>query len=98
MKKSPELRKARRLKQNGTVMLADKFLGYYTYAQVGNVSGEGMYFESEHALEPGKEIVIQYNNPPFKSAPKTYSATVQWCKYLSEKESSASYGVGIKYI
>ena len=97
MNKSPEQRKAKRLKHRGTIMLKDESSGYYFYAHVDNVSGEGMYFVSEHAFKPGKEIDIRFDNPPFKTAPKDYHAIVRWCKLLPEDESIDSYGVGVKY-
>ena len=97
MKKSPEQRKAKRLNHRGTIMLTDESSGYYYYALVNNLSGEGMYFLSEHAFKPGKEIAIRLDNPPFKAAPKNYHATVRWCRLLSEDESTDTYGVGVKY-
>ena len=105
MEKSPvqslaridENRKAARIKQKGVIMLSDETSEYYYYAQLGNVSGDGMYFESENALKPGSEIDIQYDNPPFKASPKNYRAIVQWCKPLSEDDSLHAYGVGVKY-
>jgi hypothetical protein len=51
-------------------MVSDDHAEYYVYAQIGNVSGNGMYFESDHALTPGKTIKIRYDNPPYKSLPK----------------------------
>ena len=105
MKKSPlqsliridENRKAVRIKQKGVIMLSDETSEYYCYAQLGNVSGDGMYFESENAFRPGSKIDIQYDNPPFKSSPKNYRAVVQWCRPLSEDESISSFGIGVKY-
>ena len=93
-----EKRKAKRFNYRDTIMFTDESSRYYCYAQVNNVSGEGMYFESEISLEPGKEIVIQFNNPPFKSAPKKYRAIVRWCELLSDDGSDGTFGVGVKYI
>ena len=92
-----ENRKAVRLKQKGVIMLSDESSKYFSYAQLGNVSGDGMYFETENAFRPGSKIDIQYDNPPFKSSPKNYHAIVQWCKPLPEDESINSYGIGVKY-
>jgi len=39
----PENRKAKRLQHKGTIMLCDESSEYYSYAQVINVSGDGMY-------------------------------------------------------
>jgi len=97
MNVSPEQRKAKRLNHRDTIMLTDESSGYYYYALVNNVSGEGMYFVSEYAFKPGKEIGIRFDNPPFKSAPKNYHAIVRWCRPLPEDESTDSFGVGVKY-
>ena len=93
----PENRKAKRLKHKGTIMLCDKSSEYYSYAQVVNVSGDGMYFESDHGFKQGKEIDIRFNNPPFKTALNYYRATVQWCKPLSQVKSIIPLGVGVKF-
>lgn len=98
MKTGSERRKDKRINQTGTIMVSDERAEYYAYAQIGNVSGSGMYFESEHALTPGRNIKIRYDNPPYKSMPKDYSATVQWCRRLSAKESMLSFGIGAKYL
>ena len=78
-------------------MLSDEASEYYSYAQVCNLSGDGMYFEADHVFEQGRKIGIRFDDPPFKSAPKDYSATVQWCKPLSNDESPLSFGVGVKF-
>ena len=97
MRQNSELRKAKRLNYRGTMLFEDESSRYYCYAQENNLSGEGMYFESEIALEPGKEIAIRLDNPPFKAAPKNYRAVVQWCRLVSETEYIDSYGVCVKY-
>jgi len=93
----PENRKAKRLKHRGTIMLCDESSEYYSYAHVVNVSGDGMYFESDHGFKQGKRIDIRFNNPPFKTAPNYYHATVQWCKPLSQVRSIIPFGVGVKF-
>ena len=98
MEKASERRKVKRMKQKGTIMVSDETAEYYTYAQIGNVSAFGMYFESEHSFIPGNKIQIRYDNPPYKALPKDYYAKVQWCRQLTEKESMLSFGVGAKYL
>ena len=105
MRKSPvkslekynEKRRAPRLEHKGTIMLSNDASGHYSYAQVGNVSGDGMYFEADNPFERGRRIDIRFDNPPFKTSPKNYSATVQWCKSLSNDESQLPFGVGVKF-
>ena len=98
MEKASERRKDKRIDQKGTIMVLEETADHYFYAQIGNVSGNGMYFETEHSLKPGYKIQIQHNNPPYKSFPKNHQATVQWCRPLSDAESILSYGVGVKYL
>ena len=93
-----EKRKSLRFKYHGTIMLSEENFDYYSYAQVGNVSGDGMYIELDHAFARGTEIGIRFDNPPFKSAPKYYSATVQWCKPVSRKGSTIPFGMGVKFL
>jgi len=97
MKVEPDRRSYKRLNHNDTLMLAGEASDFYCYGQLINLSGGGMYFETECNLQPGKEISIQFKNPPFKSAPKNYMATVQWCKRLSDFGSIGTFGVGVKY-
>jgi hypothetical protein len=97
MKVGADRRSYKRLNHNDTLMLADETSEFYCYGQLVNLSGGGMYFETECNLQPGKEISIQFKNPPFKSAPKNYMATVQWCKRLSDFDSIGTFGIGVKY-
>jgi len=94
----PENRRAKRVMHKGTIMLCDDSRKYYTYAQVGNVSGDGMYFELDHGFKRGRIIDIRFDNPPFKTAPKYYTATVKWCKPLPIDESILPFGVGVKFL
>ena len=89
-------RKAKRLQHIDTIMITDESSGYY-YGLVNNVSGEGMYFLSEHAFKTGERIGIRFENPPFKTVPKRYRAVVRWCKPLSEEDPNDSFGIGVKY-
>ena len=98
MEKVFERRKEERIERKGSLMVSDVTADYYIYTQLGNVSENGMYFESEHSFKPGNIIKIRYNNPPFKPLPIDFHVTVQWCRKLSEKESVFSYGVGVRYL
>ncbi|UCG07426.1 MAG: PilZ domain-containing protein [Desulfobacterales bacterium] len=97
MKDRPERRNSKRLNHKDTVMLTDESSDFYCYGQLINLSGGGMYFETECNMKPGKEINIRFENPPFRSAPKNYLATVQWCRRLSDFDSIGTYGVGVMY-
>lgn len=94
----PENRIAKRIIHKETIMLCDDSCDSYTYAQARNLSGDGMYFETDHRFRRGRIIDIRLDNPPFKTAPKSYTATVKWCKPLSIDESILPYGVGVKFL
>ena len=93
-----ESRKTKRFEHRATVMLQDEHLGYFSYAQMSNFSGDGMSFETDFALKPGVKIKISLDKPLFKAAPMTYDAIVKWCKELSKDDSPYSYGIGAKYL
>jgi len=94
----PENRKTKRMIHKGTIMLCDDSTEYYSYAQVGNVSGDGMYFESDYGFKQGRKIDIRVDNLPFRTVPKYYTATVKWCKTLSLNGSILPFGVGVKFL
>lgn len=94
----PENRGSKRMIHKGTIMLYDDSTEYYAYAQVRNVSGDGMYFETDYDFKRGRILDIRFDNPPFKTAPTSYSATVKWCKPLSFEESILPFGVGVKFL
>jgi len=98
MLESLERRKTKRLNHRCTIMLADEHAGYYCYAQLNNISGDGMYLETEYSFKPGTEIVIRFDKAPFRSAPKIYHVNVKWCRQLDKNESESAYGVGVKYL
>ena len=98
MLESLEHRKHNRLNHRSTVMLTNEQTGQLCYAQLCNISGDGMYLETEYSFKPGTQIDIRFDKPPFRSATKTYHAIVKWCRPLDENESESSYGVGVKYL
>ena len=98
MTESTERRQDKRLIHRSTIMLTDDRSGYSCYAQLNNISGDGMYIETECDYKPGTEIDIRFDNPPFRSAPKKYHAMVKWCKPLVGPGSTGSFGVGVKYM
>ncbi len=98
MVSTPDYRKSIRFEHKSIVMLADEHLEYFSYAQMFNFSGGGLYFESDVAYKPGTKIQIQFDNPPFQSGPKTLSSVVRWCRELTDYDSDYTYGVGVKFI
>jgi hypothetical protein len=72
--------------------------GYYHYATMLNYSRGGMYFESPYPLQNRSTIDIEIDKPLFKTAPKSYRATVVWCQKLDSEASDDAYGVGVKFL
>jgi len=97
MLESFDRRKHNRLNHRCTIMLTNEQTGHYYYAQLCNISGDGMYLETEYSFKPGTVFDIRFDNPPFRSAPKVYHVIVKWCRRLVDDESESAYGIGVKY-
>ena len=91
-----EHRKSIRFEHKSTIMLSDEHSEYFSYAQMFNFSGGGLYFGSDVAYKQGTKVRIQFDNPPFQSGPKTLSSVVRWCRELTD--SDYTFGVGVKFI
>jgi len=91
-------RKNKRFLHRATVILEDANSGAWSYAQTKDLSNDGMLLESEVAFKPGTKINIKFDAQPFKSAPKTYSSIVRWCKENTDDPSIPTYGIGVKFI
>jgi hypothetical protein len=98
MLESLEHRKHNRLNHRSTVMLTNEQTGLHCYAQLCNISGDGMYLETEYSFSLDTEIDIRFDTPPFRSAAKKYHAIVKWCRPLADNESESAYGVGVKFL
>jgi hypothetical protein len=98
MVSNPDHRKSMRFEQNSTVILANEHFEYFSYAQVFNFSGGGLYFKSDVAYKPGDKIQSQFDHPPFQSGPKILRSVVRWCRELTDYDSDYTYGVGVKFI
>ena len=93
-----DFRKSIRFEHKSTVMLADEHSDYFSYAQMFNIRSGGLYFESDVALKRETKIQIQFDNPPFRSGPKTLSSIVRWCRELTDYDSDYNYGIGVKFV
>jgi hypothetical protein len=95
-----ELRKYKRYKYIATAMLEDLFSENRIYAQMKNISRQGMYFETSAAFTPGGKVRIILDKPLFKSKSKGYRSavtTVRWCNKLTDEEGYAyAYGLGLQ--
>jgi hypothetical protein len=90
-------RKNKRFLHRATVILEDSRSGAWSYAQTKDLSNDGMLLESEVAFKPGTRINIKFIAQPFRSAPKTYSSIVRWCKENTGDQSIHAYGIGVKF-
>jgi hypothetical protein len=77
MKSGADFRKDKRFMFQDTVILENQNSGQWVYARSVNISGVGLFFESEISFDRGTRIIIQFNNPPFKSTQKTYPSIVR---------------------
>lgn len=93
-----DYRKCRRFYHNSTILIEDQNKGAFSYGKINNMSGEGMYFETEFAFSPGTRIKVRLDNPPFKSCPDDLSGIVKWCKEIyDEDEPNYPFGVGVEF-
>ncbi|MEE9495200.1 MAG: PilZ domain-containing protein [Desulfobacterales bacterium] len=98
MVSTPEHRKSIRYEHKSTVMLSDEHSEYFSYAQMFNFSGGGLYFKSDVFYKQGTKIRIQFDNPPFQYGPKTLSSVVRWSRELPDDDPDYTFGVGVKFI
>ena len=73
----------------------------YCPAKMYNTSLNGMYFESERALQPESDICIKMvthsSEEPGSEACKAFRARVKWCEKRN-KGGISCYGIGIQYL
>ena len=90
-------RRNKRFLHRATVIIEDVKSGSMSYAQTKDFSNDGMLLESAIAFKPGTKVRIKFDTQPFKSAPKTYSSIVRWCKEVSDDNAMHNYGIGVKF-
>lgn len=56
MEVSVDYRKCRRFYHHSTILIEDENNGSFSYGKMNNMSGDGMYFETEFAFKPGSRI------------------------------------------
>ncbi len=69
---------------------------YIFNAKIINYDKNGLYFETNIQLDPGKEIYIGFDESPPGSRPHTFHAEILWIKRLTK--SIYNYGYGAKHI
>ena len=98
MKSGTDFRKDKRFEFQDTVILEDHHSGQWSYARSVNISGVGLFFESEIPFKTGGRLTVQFNHPPFKSMQKTFPTIVRWCKELPYDSTASYFGVGVEFI
>jgi hypothetical protein len=91
-----EIRKSQRFSHKSSAMITAND-GYCYYVTLLNFSRGGMYLESPYPIQYGSAVNIEIDKPLFKTAPKSYRATVVWCQELDMEESLGAYGIGVKF-
>jgi len=93
-----DYRKCKRFYHHSTILIEDEKKGTFSYGKIKNMSGDGMYFETEFAFKPATRIRFRLDNPPFKSCPDTYSGIIKWCKEIyDDDEPIYPYGIGVEF-
>ena len=93
-----DYRKNPRYNYKATAILEDSTTGNLLYAQMQNISKEGMYLETNTALKIGIKIEIKFNKPLTFTKSRIFPSTVRWCKELTDDEGNhAGYGLGVKF-
>jgi len=99
MDSNPEQRDKTRFPHETPITLENFEIGLLHGARMLNFSAEGMYFESDYALERGTELFIGISNSPYAETSEVYEcyrAEIRWRKTL--KKSSYYYGYGTKFL
>jgi hypothetical protein len=92
-----DYRKCKRYGHQSTILLEDEKSGSFSYGRIGNMSGDGIYFETEFAFRPGTRVKFKIDNPPFKSCPLEYCGIIRWCNELYDEPSNYPFGVGVEF-
>ena len=90
-------RNSQRFELQAPVMLEDFKTGFYYNGIIYNYSADGVYLESDYAPRPGRRIHLKVNGARDIFTRDHYLAEIRWRRPLFEKDTSFSYGVGMKY-
>jgi hypothetical protein len=94
--KQPKQRRSPRSPCDRILVLENLAGGEELDGRMTNFSRDGLYFESNIAVKPGRVIFIGIANSPYTSEPDTYEChrvKVQWRKDLAGGEFKYGYGV-----
>ena len=94
-----DFRKIKRFRTTATVTIKVPSTKHLFYAQLKDISHEGMGLETSTALTPGIRVNIRLDRPRSATAPESYDSIVKWCKGLTDEEGSIyNFGLGLKFI
>ena len=98
MEAAIDCRKCKRFAHNETILLEDENRGTFSYGKIQNMSGDGIYFQTEFAFTPGTRVKFRLDKPPFKSCPSSYCEIIKWCKeQCAEDRSDYPFGAGLEF-
>ena len=92
-----ERRKNVRIDHTAALKVEEQKSGKLFKARMFNYSKNGLYFESDHILDPGDQIYIEIEDSPYASCGgvfEYYRTEIKWRKKL--KDSYFEYGYGVK--
>ncbi|MBW2412695.1 MAG: PilZ domain-containing protein [Deltaproteobacteria bacterium] len=98
MQSGTDFRKDKRFEFQDTVILENQDSGQWIYARAVNISGVGLFIESETSFKPGTKLTVQFNHSPFKSMHNTFPTIVRWCKELPYDSTASYFGIGVEFI
>jgi hypothetical protein len=95
-------RKGRRFKRKAIAVLEVADTGYWVYAEMKNISRNGLCFETEAAIQPGTRLAIKFDRSSISAEKKgylSYGGVIRWCKKLEDETPSVSnYSCGVQFI
>jgi hypothetical protein len=97
MRTNLEKRDCARFYHEAPVVVEECGTGIFYEARMYNYSLQGMYFESDLALEPGARVNLWLSDSPERSLPDISSAQVRWTEEITGAVVLFNFGTGIKY-
>jgi hypothetical protein len=93
------VRKTRRYEGLETVMIDRPGEGILGYAQLNNLSAEGLMLHSDFAISPGEFIEIRFDKPLHSLVSKIMTNRVVWCRNLeAQDETDSRFGIGVNLV
>ena len=97
MKQDKENRNHKRFDHETPIVIQTEMSNDCHGGHMFNFSREGIYFESDFECNPGDEIEIVVEDPPYGHGPYLHKAVVKWAKELNEAVVLYRFGCGTQY-